>query len=335
MSQQPCLDVQELDLLPVIHEAGRPIWGQEWIAPGLYDLLFGQAEKGKRENTFLIVDPTLRKRITILFDLDVLDVPAACLFQGQAAQDLAEAAPYIIDLTLPEGHHRETETIPRFHRSFFKDHWNKGTGIILRTTADLATTRAHLRKFTKYQEASGNWYFFRFWDTNISYDYFAQVAQMPSRAKDLFHLKQGDWLSLWVSYNETLQRAHAISPDFRQLQDASYSPFPFQISPVEKDALMRGVLRGFAKDIAREVQADVPDHDERLVEQKVFDCVTRMHGARIYEVAHLVELARYSLAQDHPFDPEHLDATARHILDSPASEAGKMTRLRAHWNAML
>lgn len=99
-------------------------------------------QDGSPSRTYLIVDATLRTRATGLFDLDVLPLPVRCLFQGEAQQNFAASAPYLVDLTLPG-------TGPTsFHKRFFAEDWEKGTGIVLCSTAPMDAIWSAFRKFT-------------------------------------------------------------------------------------------------------------------------------------------------------------------------------------------
>lgn len=161
------LTITEHELEPLSDQTGIPFWDQEWIAPDLKDLLFGQPEDGPPLRTYFIVDATLRKNITGVFDLDsgMVDVPIQCLFKGDAAEELKEAAPYLIDMTLPEGAWDNRDLVPSFHKDFFKKHWGQPTGVFIRTPALMSEVWGHFRKFTRIQmEEDGRWVYFRFED---------------------------------------------------------------------------------------------------------------------------------------------------------------------------
>jgi len=83
-----------------------------------------------------------------------------CLFQGAAVGDLADVAPYLVEL-------REGETFTRnlFTQSDADWHlWEDEVGIFIRSYATLDVLRAHLRKYTRIQDLTGKWFFFRFWE---------------------------------------------------------------------------------------------------------------------------------------------------------------------------
>ncbi len=123
---------------------------------GTLDFLKEPDEGGLK--TYVIVDPTLRKAVSGLFDLDVVDVKAQSLFDGRAAEENQEVAPYLVDATVPSA-----DQVPRFNRTFLHDHWGQNTGIVVRSHATFAEVRKHFRRFTKLKrEGIDGWFFFRF-----------------------------------------------------------------------------------------------------------------------------------------------------------------------------
>ncbi|OSQ46445.1 hypothetical protein THS27_01125 [Thalassospira sp. MCCC 1A01428] len=164
------LMVAQHSFYPPPDQSDIPSWERKWIAPALKDLLFGPTADGETLNTYFIVDSALRKNVTGLFDLDddVLDIPFQSLFNGEAAKDLRENAPYIIDMTLPDGAWDDRDRVPAFHIDFFARHWREKTGIFVRSRDDMRTVRTHFRKFTRVaMEEEGRWVYFRFADPRI------------------------------------------------------------------------------------------------------------------------------------------------------------------------
>ncbi len=154
-----------IPLLP--DQSQTPLQYQKWIAPELHETLFGQPNDGLKLRTYFIVDPTLRKKVVGKFDLDdsAVDIPKRCLFKGKAAEELKEAAPYLLDMTLLKDTSSNHDTLPSFHKDFFENHWGQNTGIFIRSTAGFEEVWHHFRKFTKLQmEEDNRWIFFRFWD---------------------------------------------------------------------------------------------------------------------------------------------------------------------------
>lgn len=184
------LTVTEHNIASAAKGWSEPLTDRDWLPSQLGELLFGQNDdSAERLRTFLLVDPTLRRDVRGVFDLDDdLDVPARCLFQGEAAETLKESAPYIVDLSLsaPDG------KVSRFHSDFFRHHWGKGTGIIIRSQASMDDLWRHFRKFTRLLVAEDrHWVFFRFWDPRIALSYFTGIRDWPDRAARFFHIGRG------------------------------------------------------------------------------------------------------------------------------------------------
>lgn len=163
------LTITEHEFEPLPDQSGIPFWDQDWIAPELKDLLFGQSDGGLPLRTYFIVDATLRKNITGIFDLDAVDVPVECLFKGEAAEELREVAPYLINMTLPEGAWGDKDKVPAFHQDFFKKHWEQNTGVFIRSTASMDKVWGHFRKFTRVSDKNNKIVYFRFWVPSTLY----------------------------------------------------------------------------------------------------------------------------------------------------------------------
>ena len=194
------LTITEHNIAPLPEQKGMPFWEKEWIDPELKKLLFNQPIPGQSLNTFFVVDASLRRKITRFFDLGMLDVPCRCLFTGKASQELEEVAPYLIDIGLADDILNNKDKITSFHRDFFVKHWHHGTGIVLRTTADMDTLHNHLRKFTKIKDEDGKWYFFRFWDPRV----FHKILK-HFKSKDFCELHKLSYCLTLVDKDKTLQ----------------------------------------------------------------------------------------------------------------------------------
>jgi hypothetical protein len=164
-SETDYLTTLEHEVSPLPDQSDIPFWDKEWIAPELKEILFSKPDNEEQFKTYFIVDAGLRKNITKVYDLDDVDVPIRCLYTGDAASEQEQVAPYIVDMTLPEGAWDEKDIVPDFHKDFFDKHWNKDTGIFIRTQSNIDTVWEHFRKFTRVQmEDDGRWVVFRFFD---------------------------------------------------------------------------------------------------------------------------------------------------------------------------
>jgi hypothetical protein len=180
------LMIEEKEIAPLPDQTGIPFWDKQWITPDLKEALFAQPLQGENIRTYLIVDATLRKNVTNTFDLDDVDVPVRCLFKGDAAEEMKEVAPYIVDMTLPEGAWDDPTKVPVFHKNFFEKHWGQNTGIIFRAKASLEEMRTHFRKFTKVPDQSGKLIFFRYWVPTTFYPMGKYLRNSPKYAHVFF-----------------------------------------------------------------------------------------------------------------------------------------------------
>lgn len=244
----------------VIEELLLPDTAGPWISPELHAQLFGPDRDGAALNTYLVVDPTRRRDVSGLFDLDVLDLPLRCLFTGSAREQMSQVAPYLLDLTLT-GFDPDSDTAPRFHRDFFARHWGHNTGIFLRSAASFDDVWRHCRKFTRVRrEGGGGWMFFRFWDPLIALPYFPTMRRNPDRVIAWF----GGQIEIAriVLEGPHGRRAHSFSPheDLNLSSTRVLTPLvltheelaPFNAKKLEADILKicQNLRRDFGEDLA-------------------------------------------------------------------------------------
>ncbi|WP_170207230.1 DUF4123 domain-containing protein [Roseinatronobacter monicus] len=136
----------------------------------LRDALFGQPAPSDAEReafgqdipplaTYAVLDATkMPYLLTSLLESSGLRYQS--LFQGEAQEELGEHAPYLVELK--DGHD--------FTRRLFTGPdgigglWEKELGIFIRSRAGFDALRKHLRKFTRVQDETGKWFYFRFWE---------------------------------------------------------------------------------------------------------------------------------------------------------------------------
>ncbi len=238
------LEITQHSIPPLPDQSDKPFWTQDWITPELKELVFGQSSADKSLRTYLIVDATLRKNITGIFDLYLTDVPVRSLVRPEMADALLEVAPYLIDITLSEEH----EVIPEFHKNFFTDHWHRGTGILLRTAADMNTVWTHFHQFVRIQtEKTKEWFFFRFWDPDITPDYFDSIKHFPEKIAQWFCTSNGDHIKNIISCQAGAEQPWYIAPMWNNLKD-----IPRIEKPMLSDTEMAGLEHYFEnKTIAR------------------------------------------------------------------------------------
>src|SRR4051812_17540268 len=80
-----------------------------------------------------------------------------CLYRGQLEPDIAEVAPYIIQL----------EENTEFTDIVLNQGWGNHWGVFALTTADLFTMRQHLRRFLTVHDSTGKPLLFRYYDPRV------------------------------------------------------------------------------------------------------------------------------------------------------------------------
>ncbi|MEP6537302.1 MAG: DUF4123 domain-containing protein [Bryobacteraceae bacterium] len=80
-----------------------------------------------------------------------------CLYRGELQPDIAEVAPYLVQL----------EAGTEFTDLVLNQGWGKHWGIFAVTAADLFTMRQHLRRFLTVHDSAGKPLLFRYYDPRV------------------------------------------------------------------------------------------------------------------------------------------------------------------------
>lgn len=127
----------------------------ETVPPALASLLF-QPDRA----TYALLDGALIMGLPER--LAASGLRYACLYEGEAAQEFADTAPYIAELTA------DAPLTKSLFSQYAKDGiqrgiWPDEAGIIVQSPASLHALKRHFRKFTYVQDAQGKRVFFRFY----------------------------------------------------------------------------------------------------------------------------------------------------------------------------
>ncbi|MDP0929899.1 DUF4123 domain-containing protein, partial [Paracoccus onubensis] len=184
--------------------------------PPLLNLLYGpDAPAG----VYMLVDASLRREISGLFDLDSIELPTLCLFEGKAAVASADFAPWLVDMSIPDS---ETAAGLLFHRKFFAQHWPAGTSLLIQTDAPFEAVQKHLRRFTRLPvQDDGGLRFFRFWDPRVLYPFLTAVAGDAPRMRRMMMTDRGEPLHYIFRHNGVDIR---FSPDTGGLTGTPITP---------------------------------------------------------------------------------------------------------------
>ncbi len=141
------------------------------VPAALRDVLFGQSKlidgsTAPTLHTYAILDAAKVPCLPEMLDASGLD--HACLFNGEAAEELRNVAPYLVML--------EEEHV--FTRNLFTkgeagwQMWGKEPGIFIRSQARQNEICKHFRNFTQVWTKAGSVEYFRFWESTVL-DYIA------------------------------------------------------------------------------------------------------------------------------------------------------------------
>lgn len=131
----------------------------------LQQLLFDRADGLETHiRTFAIIDAA---RLTNFVELlQASDLEHTCLFEGAARAEMAELAPWLVELQPDASATLRLLDDPATPWSI----WGKDAAIFVRSTADLTELQRHFRKFTRIRDAEDRWMLLRFWDPNVLLD---------------------------------------------------------------------------------------------------------------------------------------------------------------------
>ncbi len=172
----------------------RGIHDKVCVPDALMPILFSQPDPSRAEiaaagggasavppmGTFAIVDAAKVRGLALT--IAGYGLEHKCLYQGEAYENLRDAAPWIVRLTPDSTFTRNlfTQGEARWHL------WDAGAGIFIRSRGSLDALARHFRKFTQPRLENGTNLFFRFYDPAAASTYFAGIADWPERVAQFF-----------------------------------------------------------------------------------------------------------------------------------------------------
>lgn len=135
---------------------------QEALVLGLEQIVFGTLEQDEQQRqasdttspplrAFALLDASQSPDIPIC--LEGFSDPARCLFDGAAYEDMAEVAPWLVELT------RHSDAWDWFVEEGYGRNW----GILIHSRLGLPRLKTHLKKFLKIEDEDGERYFFKYY----------------------------------------------------------------------------------------------------------------------------------------------------------------------------
>lgn len=173
--EHPALRIETIEGVEPL-DAQLGAFPKKTVPDVLYDALFGQPEATAIEietaggdasavppmRTYAILDAAKVTNLPELLERSGLE--HRCLFKGDAYDELRDVAPWIVQLEDDDGFTRNL-----FTRSDAPWHlWDTEPGIYVRSRGTLDEMWRHFRKFTRVQDESGKWFYWRFWESPVS-----------------------------------------------------------------------------------------------------------------------------------------------------------------------
>lgn len=104
-------------------------------------------------NWWVVLDATDSPSVPLLMEYS--DVTIRCLYKGDAAETMADIAPYLVKFDA-------------FMFYWIKDNiWNEPWGIVFQSDAEMEDLHRHLRKFLMVQDEQGKAMWFRYYDPRV------------------------------------------------------------------------------------------------------------------------------------------------------------------------
>ncbi|MCE8417711.1 DUF4123 domain-containing protein [Rhodovulum sulfidophilum] len=149
---------------PLDRQLGR--WPKISVPEALQETLFSDSNLDSKSPSQMLVYALLDSAASpeLAARIEDLGEPHCCLFQGAAAVELRDVAPWLVQLN-PKG----TLTRQLFSDSGMPmDLWSCRPGIFLRSQLSLPDLRGHLRRLTRVQSPeTKRWSYFRFWEPDM------------------------------------------------------------------------------------------------------------------------------------------------------------------------
>ena len=112
--------------------------------------------------------------------LEASGAPRTCLFGGGLADEAAEVAPWLVELTPDASLLRQMLCEVEGDAAAVHGFLSVGAGMLIRSDLEIDGLRVHLRRFLRVLDAQGRPFFFRFWEPESAAAYFAGLDDRPA-----------------------------------------------------------------------------------------------------------------------------------------------------------
>ena len=302
------------------------------VPDALQDALFGQPDPTEAEiaahggdptcvpplQTYAILDAA---KVTNLSDmLEASGLPHRCLFKGEAYEELKDVAPWIVQIK--DGHNLIRNLFTQGDAGWHL--WDSEPGIYIRSRASLDDLWSHFRKFTRIQDDTGKWFYFRFWEAQYAGAYFAGILHDRDRRQRWYFANARHHLSILVlNARESKLTICAADPgDTSPPANAA-----FRLARFDRDILAREKQRQFIQRLSaylddadrRFAALSAPEKDDFLRQ-----LLTVAHG---FGIVAEKAVADFALATVLMWRSPAEDASLLHILQSSQHSLDRARRV--------
>lgn len=327
------LSIEELDnIVPLDGQFG--VNPRKTVPDALRETLFGQVEPTEAEIAFYggaEAVPPLRTYGII----DAAKIPLGgsviersgrpfrCLFKGEVARELGDVAPYLMELDIESDFTRLLFTYnPTLPDNLATAHlWHLKCGVFIRSRAGFDDLWQHFRRFTRIQDESGKWYYFRFWEP----EHLVRRLEDDDLAQRLLVFdSNGTVLCPGKKTIHLIRKVDAGRPGIAR-------PIKIAVDDVERD-----LRHSWLDRIADKIVASFPDHklEFQKVRASAETSVTRMQGYGYMSENHLVILASWEVFYGERFETRDPDGELEAICCSGLPAIKKFNAFRKRMESL-
>lgn len=280
--------------------------------------------------TYMLVDASLRRDISGLFDLDSIELPALCLFEGKAAKESGDVAPWLVDMSILD---LEKASGLSFHRKFFALHWPAGTSQLIQTDAPFEAVQKHLRRFIKLPvRDDGRMRLFRFWDPRILRPFLTDIAGDAPRMRRMMMTDHGEPLHYVFHDDEADIR---LSADVDGLSATPVTAMYLRFADFDPVARIRAAerRRRMADRIQMDFSQELEQRPRKAIDAAVEHAVRRFEAYGFRKHAYLHFFAAWTVFYGADFEKQDPTGSLEEICRSSAPEAERFKAFRTRFDS--
>ncbi|MFQ6549091.1 DUF4123 domain-containing protein [Aestuariibius sp. 2305UL40-4] len=265
---------------------------------------------------------------------DAEGLRAVCLFQGQVGRNLADVAPWIVQLLPGSSLTRNLWThVPGKEAPWH--FWNRKPGIYVTGPVSFDEMRTHFRKLSRWKDDDGKAFFLRFWEAAPMLEYFRWVADPKQAAHTWFQTASGERIEyLLPVYGYAY---HCLASE----QSLSGSPVKARaqtpLSSRDKDALYEGILRDRASYVVWGLHTRNPDalagRDPEDAIQQAIGTIRKLRAYGVTSGPDVARLVRWELLLGRHVEDFGPDGHVARILRSDLRDSRKVSLIEEQFEA--